>query len=108
MPLTPRQNTVSSVIEQLRSEKHHHEFLLTHQGLSTGTGRFYDAGELRIVKTYHFEERSNPSHSSILYVIETNDGLKGYSLDAYGGITNDGDHPHERFLKTIPLAEQQS
>lgn len=91
MPATPRETTVSSILEELRSKKHDHEFLVTHQGLSSGTGKFYAPDELTITKTYRFKERSNPSFSSVLYLIETNDGLKGYSLDAFGGFSKNNE-----------------
>lgn len=101
MPATPCETTVSSVIEELRSKKQDHEFLVTHQGLSAGTGKFYNPEELKITKTYHFEERTNPSYSSILYLIETNDGLKGYSLDAYGAYKNLRDEKYEAFIEKV-------
>jgi hypothetical protein len=107
MPSTPQQLTVSSVIEDLRSRKHAHEFLMTHQGLSAGTGKFYNPGELKIIRTYRFEEESNPSYSSILYVIETNDGLKGYSLDAFGSYHNNKDVNYENFMNEISAEEEK-
>jgi hypothetical protein len=107
MPLTPQQITVSSVIEELRSKKHDHEFLITHQGLTAGTGKFYNPEELKITQTYRFEERSNPSFSSILYLIETNDGLKGYNLDAYGAYDNYKDDVYGSFIKNIPAGTKE-
>jgi hypothetical protein len=103
----PHQTTVSSVIEELRSKKQDNEFLVTHQGLSAGTGKFYHPDELKITKTYRFEERSNPSYSSILYLIETNDGLKGYSLDAYGAYKNFADEKFETFITKVCVQSQE-
>jgi len=106
MPATPHQTTVSSVIDELRTKKQDHEFLITHQGLSAGTGKFYNPDELKITRTYHFEERTNPSYSSILYLIETNDGLKGYSLDAYGAYKNFRDEKYETFITKVSVQNE--
>lgn len=37
-----------------------------------------------VVDTYRFEGISNPSDSSVLYAIESNSGIKGIMIDAYG------------------------
>lgn len=107
MPATPNQTTVSSVIEELRSKKQDLEFLVTHQGLTACTGKYYSPEELKIVRTYHFAEKTNPSYSSILYLIETNDGLKGYSLDAYGAYKNSKDEKFETFITKVCVQSEQ-
>ncbi len=44
----------------------------------------YKPYEVKITNFYRFEGDSDPGDSSILYVIETNDGEKGYLTNAYG------------------------
>jgi hypothetical protein len=44
----------------------------------------YSPYEVKITNFYRFEGDSDPGDSSILYVIETNDGDKGYLTNAYG------------------------
>ncbi len=39
---------------------------------------------MEVVEFYRFEGASNPDDNSILYAIETSDGLKGLLVDAYG------------------------
>ncbi|MEX1189288.1 MAG: phosphoribosylpyrophosphate synthetase [Bacteroidia bacterium] len=39
--------------------------------------REYKPEDLKIVKVYRFEGATNPSDQSILFAIESNDGLKG-------------------------------
>src|SRR4051812_11194357 len=102
MRISPQGTTVSSILEKLRNKNYDLEFQMTHQGLSSGKGKFYNPEELRIIKTFNFEESSSPSHSSILYVIETNDGETGYSLDAYGAFKNYKNEIHEDFFNKIP------
>jgi hypothetical protein len=107
MLTTPNKSrTVSSILEKLRSKNSDHEFQMTHQGLASGKGKFYGPEELKIVKTFNFDERTNPSHSSILYVIETNDGVTGYSLDAFGAFKNYKNETHEEFFSKIPKEEK--
>ncbi len=40
--------------------------------------------EIEIVNFFRFEGQSNPDDNAILYVIETNNNLKGTLTDAYG------------------------
>lgn len=46
--------------------------------------REYGPEEVRITNFYRFEGESDPADTSILYAIETNDGVKGTLSDAYG------------------------
>ena len=40
--------------------------------------------DFSIVETYRFEGNSTPDDNSILYAIESKDGVKGVMVDAYG------------------------
>lgn len=61
------------------------DFKATDEGLeSLRTGKVYSPQEVKIVNFFRFEGPSNPDDMSILYAIETNDGLKGTLVDAYG------------------------
>jgi hypothetical protein len=98
--------TLSEVIEKLRMKRRDNEFLLSDKGFSVGNGKFYQPADLKIVKTYRFEGESDPSDSSILYVIEANDGLTGYSIDAYGAYSNHDDVNYDEFILKIPVEER--
>ena len=106
MLTTPPCITVSSILKELREKNYDHEFQMTHQGLSLGKGKFYTPDELRIVEIFDFDDRTNPSYSSMLYVIETNDGETGYSLDAYGALKNYKSSAYEDFFTKIPAKEK--
>jgi hypothetical protein len=61
------------------------DFKATDEGLeSLRTGKVFAPSDVQIVNFYRFEGSSNPDDMSILYAIETNDGLKGTLVDAYG------------------------
>jgi hypothetical protein len=101
---TPQNMTSSSVVlENLRQRKMDNEFRWTIDGFTTGRGKNYQPEELEIVKTFRFEEASDPSYSEILYVIRANDGLMGYSLDAYGAeSSHEGEEGYDNFIRRIP------
>ncbi|MEI9935081.1 MAG: hypothetical protein WDM71_09600 [Ferruginibacter sp.] len=99
--------TLSTVLEKLRMEKHDNEFRMSTEGFGINNGKYYQPEDLKIIQTYRFEGDSNPSDSSILYLIEANDGLIGYSIDAYGAYSNHGDDGYDEFLKRIPVQERK-
>ena len=59
------------------------------------------------IKTYRFEGESDPSDSSILYVMEANDGSIGYSVDAYGAFSNHDDVDYNGFIVKVPIEERE-
>lgn len=52
------------------------------------SGRTFKAGELTIVEHYRFEGASDPDDMSVVYAIESDDGLKGIVADAFGLYAN--------------------
>jgi hypothetical protein len=98
--------TLSVIMEKLRLQKQDNEFRMHEKGFGTGNGKYYEPSELKIIKTYRFEGDSDPSDSSILYVIEANDGKIGYSLDAYGVYSNHDDAKYDDFIRKIPVNER--
>lgn len=44
----------------------------------------FSSKSLNVVEVYRFEGMSSTDDESVLYVIETNDGMKGTLVDAYG------------------------
>jgi hypothetical protein len=96
--------TLSSILEKLRLKKMDNEFRWNTEGFSAGKGKFYQPEELTIIKTFRFEGDSDPSDSSILYLIEAKDGLIGYSLDAYGAYSNHEDEEgYDNFIRQVKV-----
>lgn len=52
------------------------------------SGRTFKTDELTIVKHYRFEGASDPDDMSVVYAIESDDGLKGIVADAFGLYAN--------------------
>lgn len=60
-------------------------FTVNSKGLVTADGKtIFAPDEIKISNFHRFEGNSNPDDSSILYLIDTNDGRKGTLIDAYG------------------------
>lgn len=96
--------TLSTVLEKLRVNKMDNEFRWTKEGFHANKGKNYQPEELKIIKTYRFEGDSDPSDSSILYIIEAKDGLIGYSLDSYGVYSNHEDEEgYDNFIRGIEV-----
>jgi hypothetical protein len=101
-------NTLSNILEKLRLKKMDNEFRWTTEGFDAGKGKAYKPEDLKIIKVYRFEGESDPSDSSVLYIIEANDGLIGYSIDAYGMYSNhDGEEGYDNFLRNVPLENRE-
>ena len=98
--------TLSQVIENLRLKRQDNEFILTQKGFTIGNGKYFQPQDLKIIRIFRFEGASNPSDSSILYVMEGNDGTIGYSVDAYGAFSNHDDVDYNGFIVKIPIEEK--
>ena len=61
------------------------DFKIVDSGLkSLKSERVYNPEEIHVKNFFRFEGQSDPNDNTIMYVIETNDGLKGTLVDAYG------------------------
>jgi hypothetical protein len=98
--------TLTSVLERLRVKKHDKEFRMTPEGFTAGNNKYYQPEDLKIIKTFRFEGESDPGDSSIVYVIEANDGLIGYSMDAYGAYSDHDEEGYDDFIRKIPVDER--
>lgn len=98
--------TVTSVLEKLRVKKRDKEFRMTAEGFTAGTGKYYKPEDLKIIKTYRFEGESDPGDNMVIYIIEANDGLVGYSMDAYGVYSDHDDDGYDDFIRKINVEER--
>jgi hypothetical protein len=97
--------TLSQVLGQLKDKGWDQEFCYSPKGFYLKERHFYEASDLLIIKTYRFEGVSNPSDSSVLYIIRTREGRVGYIIDAYGIYSNHEDETaYNNFLRHIPVA----
>ena len=99
-------STLSQILEKLRVKRQDNEFKISPEGFQGTNGKTYHPEDLHIIKTFRFESESDPSDSSILYIIEAKDGLVGYSLDAYGVYSNHDDDGYDDFIRKIPVQDR--
>jgi hypothetical protein len=101
-------STLSVVLEKMRIKGWDSEYKWTSEGFTIGTGKYYQPDELKIIKVFRFEGESDPADNSILYIIEGNDGLIGYSLDMYGAYSNhEGEEGYNEFIRKIQVADRE-
>lgn len=83
-------NTLSSLTETAFNKGYTDNFRVEEDGLfAPATGIHYLPNEVKIDNFYRFEGASDPDDNSILYCIETHDGIKGTLIDGYGANTDD-------------------
>ncbi len=97
--------TLTSVLEKLRVNRQDNEFTMTEEGFNCNSTKMYQPEDLTIIKTYRFEGESDPADSAILYLIQANDGLIGYSIDTYGAYSNNADG-YDDFIKKIKMEDR--
>lgn len=95
--------TLKGVLDELKKRGQDNEFHMNGDSFTLDDKHMYQPSDLKIVKTYRFEGDSNPDDASILYLIETNDGLTGFVIDAYGVYSNAETEKHNRFIRQIPV-----
>jgi len=78
-------NTLTSCVNKVVKDGYTDSFKVTRQGLySTAKDKYYRPEEIHVINFYRFEGESDPGDMVIMYVIETNDGVKGTLVDAFG------------------------
>ena len=77
--------TLSQCINKSIQEGYSENFKVTDKGLTTDKqDKFYSPEQVRISNFYRFEGQSDPQDNAILYCLETDDGMRGTLVDAYG------------------------
>jgi len=82
--------TLTSYTAKLKREGYKEDFQVTKKGLATfSEEKYYKPEEVHIVNFFRYEGTSDPGDNSILYVIETDDGVKGTLVDGYGATSDE-------------------
>ncbi len=83
--LIPHMKSLSSLTNKMVLNGYDDDFKITDRGLkSLKTEKLYQPDQINIINFFRFEGQSDPNDNTIMYVIETTDGLKGTLIDAYG------------------------
>jgi hypothetical protein len=79
-------NSLSMVMSKAVKNGYTESFKVTGKGLAAQSDleHTYTPEQIQVINFYRFEGESDPADNSIMYQIETSDGLKGVLVDAYG------------------------
>lgn len=82
----PYLKDIAECTKELKERGYNEDFRIDQGGLKTfgDSTKAYSHKDVRIVNFYRFEGVSDPGDMTVLYVIETNDGVKGTLADGYG------------------------
>ncbi len=101
-------DSISTVLSMLKTKKQDNEFVINGTGQLSLFGKSYSHHEIKIIKTYRFEGDSDPADAAIIYLILTQDGIIGYSLDAYGVYTNHMNDGYAGLIQQIMHTSKES
>ena len=91
VPPTPKERSMSSVLETLDREGFTDHFTVCDEQLvGIDCGEKFDADEVVIRCVERFEGISNPDDMSVVYALETSDGVRGTLTDAFGVYSDPG------------------
>jgi hypothetical protein len=86
---TPYIKSMVSCLSKVVDDGYKEDFKATREGLESSTSRkLYVPAEVRVITSFRFEGFSDPDDSAVLYVIETNDGVKGTLIDGCGRLAD--------------------
>jgi hypothetical protein len=104
-PEIPWMKGLASCSNKMKEDGYTEDFQVTKKGLTTfNEDKHYTPEQVKIVNFYRFEGVSDPGDNMILYVIETNDGVKGTLVDGYGAYA---DSDVSKFIVQVEEIEKQ-
>lgn len=87
---TEEMKSLSGCLNKLLLDGFTEDFKAAERGLlSLKNEKIYEPGQIHVVNFYRFEGASDPADNTILYAIETDDGVKGTLVDAYGSYADE-------------------
>jgi hypothetical protein len=98
-PNVPYMNTLTACVNKMTRNGYTDNLTINKQGLfSIEKNKTYSPEDIKVIDFYRFEGQSDPADNAIMYVIETDDGVKGMIVDAYGHYADDS---VARFMKHV-------
>lgn len=77
--------TLSEAVEHLKERGFSHNLRISEEGKLVESGeKSFEPSEVKLVEFHRFEGTSDPADMSILYVLETESGVKGTVVDYFG------------------------
>jgi hypothetical protein len=104
-PEIPWMKGLASCTNKMKEDGYKEDFQVTKEGLTTfNEDKHYAPEQVKIVNFYRFEGVSDPGDNMILYVMETDDGVKGTLVDGYGAYA---DSDVSKFIVQVEEIEKQ-
>jgi hypothetical protein len=104
-PEIPWMKGLASCTNKMKEDGYTEDFQVTKEGLTTfNKDKHYLPEQVKIVNFYRFEGVSDPGDNMILYVMETDDGVKGTLVDGYGAYA---DSDVSKFIVQVQEIEKQ-
>jgi hypothetical protein len=101
----PEYMTMTEALKGLRSRGFTTNFAFLHHAFcAVESGKTFKPEELTIREHHRFEGISDPDDESVVYAVETHDGLRGTIVDAYGIYANS---ELEAFLEKVNMQEER-
>lgn len=101
----PFMQSLATCLNKMVKEGYTEHFTITEKGLeSLHKHSNYKPEEIQAINSFRFEGQSAPDDNAILYVIETNDGIKGTLIDADGEYT---DPQVSKFMKDVEINQKK-
>lgn len=102
----PYMKSLVTCLNRMITDGYTEDFKVTDNGLEAlQAGKRYKTDEVAVINFFRFEGASDPEDNAILYVLQTNDGLKGTLIDAYG-LYND--QRISRFISQVSAIAKKS
>lgn len=99
-----RYDDMLEAISDLKSRGYNKSFFIRHDGLyCTETKETFKSDKIFIVEFHRFEGATDFEDMSIIYALETDNGLKGTTIDAFGTYA---DAELGEFLKHVHFKEK--
>ena len=81
----PYIKTLALCLQKMIADGYVNDFCFADDGLVLQqTKKTYKPTELKVINVLKFEGNEEPGDNAVLYIIETNDGMKGTLVDALG------------------------
>jgi hypothetical protein len=87
-----KMDTLSERMNDLKTKGYREEFKISGNSLQTNDGSHsFSPNQIKINEHFRFEGESDPADMTVLYAVETNSGIKGLLIDAFGVYSNPED-----------------
>lgn len=98
---------LSTVMTNLAKKGFDKEFKIGPEGARLdGHDRIYQPADLWILKVYRFEGESDPADMAALYAIGSQDGQKGFVLNAYGTYSDQDQKYYDDFIMNVHIEKE--